>query len=108
MLYVIVKGTLGHAGVEVEGLDCLVPKREEVYRSIVESLGFTLEEGGIITKKPGSYGKCDPVTCGERILTLEPFMYPTDVLNKLREAGFKIITSAALPTGAIVWTLELH
>lgn len=108
MVYVIVRGMLGHAGVEVEGLDNALQKRDESYSAILDQLGFTLQEGGMVTKKPGSFGLCDTQSCGERVLILQPYMYPTDVLNTLREAGFKVITSAALTTGAMVWTLERH
>ncbi|KAG7162093.1 Membrane magnesium transporter 1-B-like [Homarus americanus] len=102
MAYVIVRGTLGHASVEVEGLDSALHKREDIYSNILEALGFTIGEGGVVLKKPGSYGVCDTLRCGKRVLVLQPYMFPTDVLNKLREASFKVVTSAALASGAII------
>lgn len=102
--YIVVKGTPGHAGVDVEGLD----KKDEHYLALVDTLGFMMGEGGLVMKKPGSHGNCDALSCGTRVLILQPYMYPTDVLNALREAGFKILSSAGLPSGAVVWTLEKH
>lgn len=102
--YIIVRGTPGMAGVEVEGLD----KRDEHYLTLVDTMGFMIGEGGLVMKKPGSFGNCDALSCGTRVLVLHPYMFPTDILNTLREANFKIVTSAGLPSGAIVWTLEKH
>lgn len=108
MAYVIVQGTPGQAGVDVEGLDVVLLRREDAYGCILEALGFILGEGGVVSKRPGSFGKCNTLSCGKRVLVLQPYMFPTDVLNTLRDAGFKVISSAAFPSGSIAWTLERH
>lgn len=108
MAYILVRGVPGQAGVDVEGLDSAVNNREEAYAAIVELLGFTVGEGGIVSKKPGSFGRCDTLDCGKRVLVLHPYMYPTDVLNRLRESGFKVVSSAVNPSGTLVWTLDRH
>jgi len=119
----IVRGTPGHAGVDVEGLDAVFRGgKEEHYKDVLEALGFVYHDGQI-TKKPGSFARCEPIVSsnGEPIhqnmgsltslsasrqLILQPYMYPTDVLNVLREIGMRVCAASALPSGAIVWTLE--
>lgn len=108
MAYILVRGVPGQAGVDVEGLDSAVNNREETYAAIVETLGFSVGDGGIVSKKPGSFGRCDTLDCGKRVLVLQPYMYPTDVLNKLRDAGFRVVSSAMNSSGSILWTLERH
>ncbi|KAK3886929.1 hypothetical protein Pcinc_008938 [Petrolisthes cinctipes] len=108
MYYVFVRGTPGQAGVDVEGLDS--SHHIENYTSTLDALGFLVGEGGVITKKPGSHGNIDTVTGSTRILLLQPYLFASDVLVILREAGYKVISSAGVttPPGAVVWTLEKH
>ena len=106
--YIMVKGTPGHAGTDVEGLDEALKGKKETFLAIIDALGFMLD-GGVITKKQGSFSVCEPVGAPGRHLVLQAYLFPTDVLTLLREiAGFKVVSSAALPTGSIVWTMERH
>lgn len=106
MCYVFVRGVPGQAGVDVEGLD----PHHEAYSSTLDALGFVVGEGGVISKKPGSHGNIDAVTGGTRVLLLQPYLFASDVLVILREAGYKVVSSAGVtaPAGAVVWTLEKH
>lgn len=103
--YVLVRGTPCQPGVYVEGLD----KRDENYLAIIDTLGFMMSEGGLVMKKPGSNVNCFfRSEDGKRVIALRPYMYPTDVLNILRDFGFKIVSTAGLPSGVLVWTVEKH
>ena len=106
--YILVSGTPTHAGTDVEGLDEAIRGKKDLLHNVVDALGFTCD-GGVITKKSGSFSSCEPVGAQGRQLVLHAFLFPTDVLTILRDlAGFKVVTSTALPSGVIVWTLEKH
>ena len=69
---------------------------------------YIVDEAGIVSKKAGTHGHCEPIEAGKRVLVLSAFMFPTDVLNALSHGGFKVVSSAMAENGTIVWTMAIH